>query len=86
MISSSPQQFSGITPEQFAKLTQKAKAAGIEINGNSGRASKMGVEVEWNYSSEKQELVLTCLRAPFFVSQNVINTKLHALVSEALTA
>jgi len=86
MTCSSPQQFSGITPAQYATLIEKAKAAGIDISGNSGRAGKMGVEVEWNYSSDKQELVLTCLRAPFFMSPGAINTKLHALVSEALTA
>lgn len=64
----------------------KAKAAGVDMSGNIGRASKMGVEVEWSYSSENSELLLTCLRAPFFVSPDAINAKLHALVSEALTA
>jgi hypothetical protein len=83
---SEPQRFSGITPPQYAKLAEKAKAAGVDISGNRGRASKMGVEVEWDYCSDKQELVLTCLRAPFFVSPSTINTKLHALVAEALTA
>ena len=46
MAQSSPQVFNGITPAQYANLTQKARSAGIEMNGNSGRASKMGVEVE----------------------------------------
>ena len=56
------------------------------MNDNSGRASKMGVEVEWNYSPEKQELVLTCLQAPFFLGADGVNAKLQALVSEALKA
>jgi len=64
----------------------KANAAGIPMNDNSGRASKMGVEVEWNYSPEKQELVLTCLQAPFFLGADGVNAKLQALVSEALKA
>ena len=56
------------------------------MNDNAGRASKMGVEVEWNYSPEKQELVLTCLQAPFFLGAEGVNAKLQALVTEALKA
>ena len=85
MTISAPQRFSGISPAQYAKLIESAKAAGVDMSGNSGRATRMGVEVEWNYSSEKQELVLTCLRAPFFLSPAAINAKLHALVTQALT-
>jgi hypothetical protein len=80
-----PQVFSGITPAQFAKLTEKARAAGVEMNGNNGRASRMGVEVEWCYSEERQELVFTCLKTPFFISAQDFNTKLRTLVSETLT-
>ena len=69
MAASTPQVFSGVTPTQFAKLTEKAKAAGMAINGNSGSASRLGVEVEWNYSEEKQELILTCLHTPFFLKR-----------------
>ncbi len=54
------------------------------MSGNSGRATKMGVEVEWNYSPEQQELVLTCHRTPFFVSAEDVNGKLHELVKQAL--
>jgi hypothetical protein len=83
---SSPQVFIGITPAQYANLTQKARSAGIQMNGNSGRASKMGVEVEWHYSPERQELTLTCLHTPFFMSVDDVNTKLHTLVSDSLEA
>ena len=86
MAASTPQVFSGVTPTQFAKLTEKAKAAGMAINGNSGRASRLGVEIEWNYSEEKQELILTCLHTPFFLSARDVNAQLHALVSETITA
>jgi hypothetical protein len=85
MPASTPQVFSGLTPAQFATLTEKAKAAGVAMNGNNGRASRMGVEVEWNYSEEKRELTLTCLQTPFFVSAHDVDTKLHALVNETLT-
>ena len=86
MAQSSPQVFNGITPAQYANLTQKARSAGIEMNGNSGRASKMGVEVEWHYSPERQELTLTCLYTPFFMSADDVNAKLHTLVSDSLEA
>lgn len=78
--------FSGVTAAQYAKLAAKVNAAGIEISGNSGRATKMGVEVEWNYSEENQQLELTCVRTPFFVSADEINAKLKGLVSEALSS
>ena len=86
MAAGTPQVFSGITPVQYAKLAEKAKAAGVPISGNSGSASKMGVEVEWNYSEEKRELVLTCLKTPFFMKPRDVDAKLHALVSEVLLA
>ena len=86
MAQSSPQVFTGITPAQYANLTQKARSVGIEMDGNSGRAIKMGVEVEWHYSAELQELTLTCLHTPFFMSADDVNARLHALVTESLLA
>jgi len=86
VAASKPQVFSRVTAAQYAKLMEKANAAGVPMRGNVGRATKMGVEVEWNYSEEKQELVLTCLNTPFFVSADDVNTKLHALVSEIIVA
>jgi hypothetical protein len=86
MAASTPQVFSGITPVKYAALMEKANTAGVAMSGNSGRATKMGVEVEWNYSEEKQELVLTCHRTPFFVSAEDINSRLRELVNQALQA
>jgi hypothetical protein len=80
------QVFSGVTPAQFARLVEKGKAAGIAISGSSGRASKLGVEVCWNYSEDTHQLELTCLHAPFFVSADDVNAKLRTLVSEALAS
>lgn len=86
MTGNKPQVFSGVTPVQFAKLIEKGKAAGIEISGNSGQAGKLGIEVAWNYSEDTQQLELTCLRAPFFVSADDVNAKLRTMVSEALAS
>jgi len=86
MAASTPQVFSGITPAKYAALIEKANAAGVSMSGNSGRATKMGVEIEWSYSPEKQELVLTCLRTPIFLSAHDMNARLRELVKQALQA
>jgi hypothetical protein len=83
MTASAAQLFEGITPEQYARLVAKAKAAGIELSGNTGTASKYGVEVAWNYALETQELTLQCLKTPFFVSAADVNAKIQALVKES---
>ena len=54
MTADTPQVFTGITQAQYAKLIEKARAAGMVINGNNGRASRMGVELEWNYCEENR--------------------------------
>lgn len=76
-----PQVFSRITPGRYAELTARAKAAGIDLDGNNGTASKFGVEVAWNYAPETQELTLQCLKTPFFVSTEDVDAKLRSLVN-----
>ena len=80
MTESAPQVFQGIEPGQYAKLVEKARAAGIDLAGNSGTASKYGVEVAWNYAQESRQLQIHCLRTPFFVSVADVNAKIRALV------
>ena len=63
---------------------EKARGAGIEMQGNSGSATKFGVEVEWNYSPETQDLTLQCLRTPFFLTAADVDAKIQSLVNEAL--
>lgn len=84
MAASAPHVFHGITPERYARLVEKARGAGIEMQGNSGSATKFGVEVEWNYSPETQELTLQCLRTPFFLTAADVDAKIQSLVNEAL--
>jgi hypothetical protein len=83
MTQTPPQTFSGITPDQFAQLIVKAKASGLDLNGNSGTASKFGVEVQWNYSPESQQLTVQCLRTPMFVSAATVYGKLQALIAQS---
>jgi hypothetical protein len=84
MAQSAPLVFSGITPEQYARLIQKAHAAGLEIKGSSGSASKFGVEVCWDYSADTQELAFQCLRSPFFMKPEEVHARIEALVRESL--
>ena len=84
MALSAPQVFSGITPENYATLIKKAQAAGLSLTGNSGTASKFGVEVAWNYSPESLELIIQCLGTPFYVKPEQVNAKIQALVKETL--
>jgi hypothetical protein len=86
LAESKSQIFSNIAPEQWAKLMQKANASGMEMSGNCGRANRMGVEVEWNYSEQLQQLELTCLRAPFFMSADDVNAKLRDMVNQTLAS
>jgi hypothetical protein len=82
MAPSAPQIFKGISPAQYERLVAKAETAGIALNGNSGTASKYGVEISWNYQPEIQELSLQCLKTPFFVNAADVNSKIQTLVKE----
>ena len=84
MSQTEPQVFNGITPQQFAKLVEKAKTAGIDLAGNGGTASQFGVEIAWSYAADKQELTLHCLHTPFFIKPEEVNAKIQALVNESL--
>jgi len=84
MTQNAPLVFSGIAPEQFAALCAKAKASGIELDGNSGTASKYGVEVRWNYSPTSGQLVLEVLKTPFFIGAADVYAKLQSLVEQSL--
>ena len=84
MTKSVPQVFSAITPAQYANLLQKAQAGGFNLSGDSGTASKFGVEVAWNYDSAAQELTFQCLSAPFFMKAEDVNARIEALVKQSL--
>ena len=86
MAPSAPQVFNGVTPDQYARLAERAKAAGIDINGNSGAASKFGVEVAWNYVPATQELTLQCLKTPFFMKAADVDEKVKSLLNDSLAS
>ena len=84
MAASAPKVFTGVTPDQYARLVEKTRAAGIELSGDSGTASKYGVEITWNYSPATQELTIQTLKTPFFMSANHLDARIQTLVRESL--
>lgn len=80
MAASVPQVFQGINAQRYARLLEKAQAAGMPLQGNQGTAAKFGMEIAWNYRPEAQELTLQCLKAPFFMSSAEVDAKIRSLV------
>lgn len=81
---SEPQVFTGVTPQQYSILVEKAKSNGIDLSGDSGTAAKYGVEVKWNYAREAQQLTIQCTKAPFFMSAADVDTRIKKMVTESL--
>lgn len=73
----------GVSTTRYAQLVERAKAAGIDIEGNSGTAQKYGAAIAYNYQPETQVLRLECTKTPFFLSKNEIYARLRSLLSEA---
>jgi hypothetical protein len=83
MSENHPLVFSSVTPLQFAQLAEKARANGIDISGNSGSASQLGVEVSWEFVPATGQLTLHCLRTPFFLKLEEVNARLRRMVESA---
>jgi hypothetical protein len=81
MASSDVQTFSGITPQHFEWLVQKAQAAGINISGNSGTASRSGITIAWEYDPAAQKLVVQCTDKPVYVGCGTILSQIRELVN-----
>lgn len=81
---SQPLRFPSLTASQFNTLRAAAAAQGITMNGPSGTAGQMGVEVRWNYDDAAQLLELECLKAPFFMSKGDVENRLTQMVRKIL--
>lgn len=70
-----PLSFTGITQKKFASIQETAvNKTGLAIKGNSGEASKLGIDIAWNYDG-KSVLTFDIKHVPFIVSkQTVIDT------------
>lgn len=76
-----PQVFT-INPAQYVALVVKAQAAGIPIVGDSGTASKFGVQVQWHYIDPT--LTIQVMNTPFFISAETVEGKISALIAETV--
>jgi len=72
--------FSNITRERWAGMQSKAGQLGVELSGDSGRASRQGFTFSWSYDESMQTLVIQCLEHPFFAPCSLVNAKLKELV------
>ena len=69
-----------VTPEEFAAIEKRAASgSGINIQGNSGTASKLGVTITWNYDGTT--LTIDCTSHPFFVGAEEIQADIDKLVN-----
>ncbi len=77
-----PLVFNGVTPEQYARLVNRAKAAGIDIIGNNGTVQKYGAGIAYDYAPSTEVLKLECTKTPFFMKPGDVYARLRALVVE----
>lgn len=81
MAACSTQTFPNFTPARFDRLVQAAAGNGIVISGPEGQTSYSGVTVRWKFDPATESLELQCVDAPFFLPCNLIDTKLHEMVT-----
>ena len=86
MASRPPLVFNGINSEQYVKLSEKARDAGIEISGNDGTASKYGVQISWCYVPGEQQLTFQCVKTPFYLSADDVEKRIRSVVEATLAA
>jgi hypothetical protein len=62
-----------MTPETLeAKREELASQDGMSLKGDTGVAERDGVKVQYSYNAAAQELTLTVLDKPFFVTMPTI--------------
>lgn len=75
--------YTGVSQARFAAISEKVSAeAGLQITGDSGKVSHLGVTISWEYSDSGQALRVVLVHREFFdPSATVILEKLDALVA-----
>lgn len=82
MSACSPERFTGVTEEVFKCACQTVKEKyGITITGNSGKASKHGFTVTWDYEPEIQTAAIQCTDSPWYVPCSVINNRIKSVAT-----
>ncbi|MFC6996242.1 hypothetical protein [Rufibacter roseus] len=76
--------YKGITPELYNNLRGKLGAAGIELQGNSGRVSKQGVTADYAYEEASQTLQINNVQVSFPASMMFSPDKIIQKINEAV--
>ena len=73
-----------MTDEQFAAVTTRLKANGIELAGPSGTLSKDGITAKYEHAGGK--LTVEIVDRPFLLPVSLIEGKLKAYFEQSLAA
>ncbi|MGV3539691.1 MAG: hypothetical protein ACO1OQ_07770 [Rufibacter sp.] len=76
--------YNGISPELYNNLRGKLSAAGIELEGNSGRVSKQGVTADYAYDEASQTLQINNVNVAFPASMMFSPDKIIQKINEAV--
>jgi hypothetical protein len=76
--------YTGITPELYNNLRSKLGAAGIELEGTSGRVSKQGVTADYMYQEGDQTLQINNVAVSFPASMMFSPDKIIEKINEAV--
>jgi hypothetical protein len=79
-----PLTYTDITAEWMNAVIARITEAGYEAPGFEGQATMRGFTMAWKYDPEAQTLHIQCLNAPWFISCNMVNSRIDQYVREAL--
>jgi hypothetical protein len=80
------QTFSNVTDPVWQCLRAKAASYGVEIDSNSGTASKLGAKASWNYDPAASTLQIQITKTPPFFGCSTLNAEMHKIVEACMTA
>lgn len=74
--------FEKITPDHWDNLKALLlRETGVKIDADSGKASRDGLTISWDYSNVHNYLAVACLERPWFCSDGMIKGKVDELIS-----
>lgn len=75
------QQFQPFPPDRWERLKSALLAkAGIAILSDHGTADGHGIQLAYDYDAAGQTLTLQTLSKPFYLSEAVVDQKIHEFV------
>ena len=81
MAGCASQSFSNVNQNVWDCLVKKAAGYGVTIDSPSGSASKMGITVQWNWSSAAGTLTMQCTDKPFIISCGTVESTITSAVT-----